>query len=147
MEKGMTGSGLAGRGASLFGAAILFATCGCAAGSSGPEATGMGIGVATDTDVDVEDDADDTTDPEEPYAKLDVGPSDAPAEPPSEEECVAETQEASVESLPVDIVLIADTSSSMGEAVDAVEASINDDFADILARVSEMKWEIGGRLG
>jgi hypothetical protein len=48
------------------------------------------------------------------------------------EECVAQTQQAEVELVPIDVILVVDTSNSMAAAIDAVEASINTDFAAIL---------------
>lgn len=47
-------------------------------------------------------------------------------------DCVAETLDPEVTSIPVDIILIVDTSFSMAPAIDAVQASINVDFAQIL---------------
>ncbi|PRP93619.1 vWA domain-containing protein [Enhygromyxa salina] len=48
-------------------------------------------------------------------------------------ECAAETIDPELSSIPVDILLVVDTSNSMGSAIMAVEASINVDFAQILA--------------
>ncbi len=63
--------------------------------------------------------------------KLDLGESqDLPSATTGD--CVAESIEPEVESLPVDILLVVDTSFSMAPAIDAVEASINVDFAAIL---------------
>jgi hypothetical protein len=47
-------------------------------------------------------------------------------------DCVAETLDPEVTSIPVDILLVVDTSFSMAPAIDAVQASINVDFAQIL---------------
>ncbi|MFV8752972.1 hypothetical protein ACNOYE_20695 [Nannocystaceae bacterium ST9] len=47
-------------------------------------------------------------------------------------ECVAEMIVPEVESVGVDILVVVDTSFSMAAAIDAVQASINDDFAAIL---------------
>jgi hypothetical protein len=47
-------------------------------------------------------------------------------------ECVAEMIVPEVESVGVDIIVVVDTSFSMAPAIDAVQASINDDFAAIL---------------
>ena len=50
----------------------------------------------------------------------------------TDEECAAQTLDAEVELIPIDVILVVDTSNSMAAAIDAVEASINEDFAAIL---------------
>ena len=52
---------------------------------------------------------------------------------PTEPGCENQAVEASRVTLPADIVFLIDTSSSMGEEADAVEANINDDLAGVLA--------------
>jgi hypothetical protein len=69
--------------------------------------------------------------------KLDVGAGTGGADssggdPGGTGVCAASTLEGSLESIPVDIILVVDTSSTMNEASAAVEASINGDFAQIL---------------
>jgi hypothetical protein len=53
---------------------------------------------------------------------------------PTQPGCENQTVEASPITLPADIIFMIDTSGSMGEEADAVEANINDDLADVLAR-------------
>ncbi|MDC0674382.1 hypothetical protein [Nannocystis radixulma] len=48
-------------------------------------------------------------------------------------ECAAQMLEPQVQSIPVDVIVVVDTSNSMQAAIAAVEASINVDFAAILA--------------
>lgn len=63
--------------------------------------------------------------------KLDV-PDDEDLPSATTGDCVAETLDPEVTSIPVDIILIVDTSFSMAPAIGAVQASINVDFAQIL---------------
>jgi hypothetical protein len=53
---------------------------------------------------------------------------------PTEPGCENQAVEASRIKLPADIIFLIDTSSSMGEEADAVEANINDDLAGVLAQ-------------
>jgi hypothetical protein len=48
-------------------------------------------------------------------------------------ECVSQSPEPDLQLWPVDVLIVIDTSNSMADAIAAVEASINDDFAAILA--------------
>lgn len=48
-------------------------------------------------------------------------------------ECVSQSLEPDLQLRPVDVLIVIDTSNSMNDAINAVEASINDDFAAILA--------------
>ena len=66
--------------------------------------------------------------------KLDVGPGTTTTEGDSTGACAASTLEPQVETLPVDVIVIIDTSSTMGPASAQVEANINDNFAQILAQ-------------
>jgi hypothetical protein len=52
---------------------------------------------------------------------------------PTEPGCENQAVEASRITLPADVVFLIDTSSSMGQEADAVEANINDDLAGVLA--------------
>lgn len=64
--------------------------------------------------------------------KLDLG---AAADLPTDtegEQCAAQMLEAEVAFVPVDVLLVIDTSNSMAAAIDAVESSINADFAQIM---------------
>jgi hypothetical protein len=65
--------------------------------------------------------------------KLDVGATPDLGQDATTGECAAQQLEPEVSSLGVDIVVVVDTSNSMAAAIDAVEASINVDFAAILA--------------
>jgi hypothetical protein len=64
--------------------------------------------------------------------KLDVSTDEEDLPSATTGECVAETLDPEVVSIPVDILLVVDTSFSMAPAIDAVETSINVDFAQIL---------------
>ena len=65
-------------------------------------------------------------------SKLDLpGEFDLPSAETGEE-CAADTIEPELTSVPVDIILVIDTSFSMGDAIAAVQTSINVDFAQIL---------------
>lgn len=50
----------------------------------------------------------------------------------TESECVAQMLDADLHLKPVDVLVVVDTSNSMGNAIAALEASINSDFAQIL---------------
>jgi hypothetical protein len=64
--------------------------------------------------------------------KLDLGANaDLPTETEGED-CAAQMLEAEVSFVPVDVLLVIDTSNSMADAINAVEASINADFAQIM---------------
>lgn len=63
--------------------------------------------------------------------KLDLGPS-ADIEPETGGECVSQSADAELSYRPVDVLVVVDTSNSMGAAIAAMQASINDDFAAIL---------------
>jgi hypothetical protein len=52
-----------------------------------------------------------------------------PLDPDDDDSCADESAEASLASRPADLVIMIDTSSSMGGEADAVEARINDDLA------------------
>ncbi len=67
-------------------------------------------------------------------AKLDLPDDDQDLPSATTEDCVAESIDPEVTSIPVDIVLVVDTSFSMAPAIEAVETSINVDFAQILAQ-------------
>ena len=85
------------------------------------------LGTTTDTDESASETNDGTT-----GAKLDLPDEfDLPSETTGE--CASETIEPELNSVPVDIILVVDTSNSMGAAIAAVETSINVDFAQILA--------------
>lgn len=64
--------------------------------------------------------------------KLDVTAGDEDLPSATTGECVAETIDPEVTSIPVDILLVVDTSFSMAPAIGAVQNSINVDFAQIL---------------
>jgi hypothetical protein len=65
-------------------------------------------------------------------AKLDLGAAmDVPAVD-TDAECAAQTIDPEVMSQPVDVLVVVDTSTSMGDAIASVETSINADFAAIL---------------
>jgi hypothetical protein len=66
--------------------------------------------------------------------KLDVPNDEQDLPSATTEDCVAESTGAETTSLPVDIVLVVDTSFSMAPAIQAVQDSINIDFANILAQ-------------
>jgi hypothetical protein len=65
--------------------------------------------------------------------KLDLGGErDVPPQGDTDDECAAMTIDPEVVSQSVDVLVVVDTSNSMAEAIAAVEASINADFAAIL---------------
>ncbi len=65
--------------------------------------------------------------------KLDFGPqSDMAGADETSGECAAQTLEGQQSYLPIDVILVVDTSNSMADAIAAVEASINADFAAVL---------------
>ncbi|HWB81456.1 MAG TPA: hypothetical protein VG755_41125, partial [Nannocystaceae bacterium] len=64
--------------------------------------------------------------------KLDLGVA-ADIAQDTESECVAQMLDADLHLKPVDVLVVVDTSNSMGNAIAALEASINSDFAQILA--------------
>jgi hypothetical protein len=66
-------------------------------------------------------------------AKLDLGPqADMAGADETSGECAAQTLEGQQTYLPIDVILVVDTSNSMADAIAAVEASINADFAAVL---------------
>lgn len=87
--------------------------------TSGPASTSTSTGSG-------DGDGDDT-------GKLDLGPlADVPLDDTGGE-CAAQSLQPEVQSQGVDVLVVVDTSNSMAEAIDAVEASINADFAAVLA--------------
>lgn len=66
-----------------------------------------------------------------PGDKLDLGAAGDIARD-TDAECVAQSLEADLHLKPVDVLLVVDTSNSMNDAIAALEASINGDFAAIL---------------
>lgn len=107
---------------------LVFALLGCADSDPGRDGTGASVGVslsATGT-------ADDTGTTAGPGAKLDLGAAaDMPADTEGQE-CAAQVLEAEVAFVPIDVLLVVDTSNSMNAAITAVEQSINADFAQIM---------------
>lgn len=108
--------------------ALLATACGDdgAGGSTATTATGgittLTTGGGDTTAGDAEGDSGD---------KLDLGPA-ADLEPETGGECVSQMADADLTYRPVDVLVVVDTSASMGAAIAAMEASINDDFAAIL---------------
>lgn len=109
--------------------AASLAACGDGGGGEGttmPPSTGIGsldTGADTTGMTTAEDTASD---------KLDLGVQpDLP--PDTDSECASQMVDAELTLRPVDVIMVVDTSSSMGAAIAAMEASINDDFAAILA--------------
>ena len=65
--------------------------------------------------------------------KLDLAPGvDMSGSDETGEECAAQTLEGQQSYLPIDVILVVDTSNSMADAIAAVETSINADFAAVL---------------
>ena len=64
--------------------------------------------------------------------KLDLGALPDQGSPGTTGECAAQMLEPELTSIGVDIIVVVDTSNSMAAAIDAVEASINVDFAAVL---------------
>ncbi|NJK32342.1 MAG: hypothetical protein HC927_07995 [Deltaproteobacteria bacterium] len=85
----------------------------------------------TTLDDEAEDEESSSESGSESGVKLDM-PEDHDLPSATTGDCVAESIEPEVASIPVDILLVVDTSFSMGPAIDAVETSINVDFAQIL---------------
>lgn len=105
--------------------ALSLGACGEVGGGRQP---GAGSGI----DLDEPTEGMDSDGLDDDGVKLDMGADDGLPTDPSGEDCVAEVQDANAQSIPIDVVLVVDTSGSMGEAVAAVEGSINSDFAAIL---------------
>lgn len=85
-----------------------------------------------DADAEAESEASDTL---EGGVKLDMAASSTMGEADAEAEtgeCVAEMIVPEVQSVPVDVIIVVDTSNSMANAIAAVQASINTEFAQIL---------------
>jgi hypothetical protein len=110
-------------------AAASLAACGDGGGGDGttmPPSTGIG---SLDSGV---DSTGMTTAEDTASEKLDLGVQpDLP--PDTDSECASQMVDAELTLRPVDVIMVVDTSSSMGAAIAAMEASINDDFAAILA--------------
>ncbi len=108
---------------------VLVLLAGCADDGGADGRTTTGVGISASGPASTTGGADSTSgDP----IKLDMGP---PTDLPSAtggEECVADVVEAQVELVPIDVVLVVDTSNSMAAAIASVESSINNDFAAIL---------------
>jgi hypothetical protein len=110
-------------------ALALLAAC---ADGQGRTSTSSESGVST-LDADSTESAESTTSTSNTTGpKLDVPADDEDLPSATTGDCVAETLDPEVTSIPVDIVLVVDTSFSMAPAIDAVETSINVDFAQIL---------------
>lgn len=109
-------------------AGVWIASCGGGGGGDGttmPPSTGIG---SLDTGVDT---SGATTAGETASDKLDLGVQpDLP--PDTDSECASQMVDAELSLRPVDVLMVVDTSSSMGDAIAAMEASINDNFAAIL---------------
>lgn len=74
-----------------------------------------------------------TTDVSTSAGTSDSGVADLAPDPDlPKEECVSSMLEPELQSVGVDVIIVVDTSSSMSKAIDAVEQSINQDFAAIL---------------
>lgn len=99
-------------------------------GGGGDTNANLDAGLTTlETGADTETSADDSATTN--GLKLDLPPeSDLPSA--TSEDCVAESVAPVITSIPVDILLVVDTSFSMGAALAVVETSINVDFAQIL---------------
>jgi hypothetical protein len=107
--------------------AALLSACGGDGGSEGNTSVTGGIGTltgGTSGDGSGSADAD--------GGKLDLGPGHDIAPDSDGEECVSEMLDAELSYRPVDVLMVVDTSSSMGAAIAAMQASINQDFAAIL---------------
>lgn len=93
-----------------------------------------GVTSLTDDEADQADEVEAGETAETSGVKLDQANSGDAAEMDEAEtgECVAEMIVPEVESVGVDVIIVVDTSFSMAAAIDAVQASINDDFAAIL---------------
>lgn len=108
-------------------ASVLVVACGGDDGTRADGSEGIGSGVTQGPGTSGGDDADEAS-------KLDLGPAgDMPGvDETSGEECAAQTLEGQQSYVPIDVILVVDTSNSMAAAIAAVEASINADFATIL---------------
>lgn len=109
-----------------------------AAGCGGDDGRSTSTGLTSQTGADdVDTDADATASESlDGDVKLDMAASSTMSEADAEAEtgaCEAEMIVPEVESVPVDVIIVVDTSNSMANAIDAVQASINVEFAQILA--------------
>lgn len=106
---------------------MMLAVLACGGDETGETTTGPGLGTldggpSTGTTV-----ADETT-----GMRLDVPVTTGIDDGQTTGECVSQSLEPDLQLRPVDVLIVIDTSNSMGAAIAAVEASINDDFAAIL---------------
>lgn len=112
-------------------ALALLAACG------GDDGRSSGDGLTTQSADEAETTAESTVgESADEGVKLDMPNSSTMAEADAEAEtgeCAAEMIVPEVESVPVDVIIVVDTSNSMANAIDAVQASINTEFAQILA--------------
>ncbi len=109
--------------------ALLAFACSSDAGGGNADGASVGVSLSATSSPDGSG-----TDPSgtDQGMKFDLG---AAADLPSDtdgEQCAAQMLEAEVEFVPVDVLLVVDTSNSMAAAIDAVEQSINADFAQIM---------------
>ncbi|MCX4240607.1 hypothetical protein [Paraliomyxa miuraensis] len=116
-----------GRGRGFWiGAGLVLAACGNGGREDGSESTvGITIGPGTSGTTEASD--------ETAGMRLDVPATSGMADDgQTTGECVSQSLEPELQLRPVDVLVVVDTSNSMAAAIDAVEASINDDFAAIL---------------
>jgi hypothetical protein len=106
---------------------LVLVACG-----NGQDGTAPTSGIATVGSSASSDSSGDATDGGTGHAKLDLGPAGEVTADTTDEPCAAQTIEAEVSYAPVDILLVIDTSWTMESAIDSVEATINDNFAQIM---------------
>ena len=101
--------------------------------NEGRNTNGESSGVATlDTGATESGDSNTSNTTNTTSPKLDVAADDEDLPSATTGDCVSETLDPEVVSIPVDILLVVDTSFSMAPAIGAVQNSINVDFAQIL---------------
>lgn len=101
---------------------------GCGGGETGETTTGPGLGTLDGGPSTGTTDADDSM-----GMRLDVPATGGMVDDgQTTGECVSQSLEPDLQLRPVDVLVVIDTSNSMADAIAAVEASINDDFAAIL---------------
>jgi len=108
------------------GFAALLAACGGDGGGGGNTSVGSGIGTLTGGSTG------EGSGSAEDGGKLDLGPGHDIAPESDGEQCLSQMLDAELSYRPVDVLMVVDTSSSMGDAIAAMQASINQDFAAIL---------------
>lgn len=113
-------------------ALLIASSIGCSSPGSGQDDASASVSISLSATTSPTGDTDPTTTPGTDAMKLDLGPGADLPDDTEGVECAAQMLEAEVSFVPVDVLLVIDTSSSMNDAINAVEQSINADFAQIM---------------